>query len=356
MSRAILYALALCLLLAQGAATAQNRTPADLLDEGALVVNTRLQPDTNIVPGQKLALVLEVSTNRWFTGGTRIIPPEVPGLVILQTESFASNASEQRDGESWVVQRWTLDVYPQREGQFVLPPVDLEVKVNDAQAGNLSGRIQAPGLSFTVTTPAALVQADFWVAAPEFNISQRFDRDLDGLVVGDAIEREIRFQASDVMAMMLPSFEPELLDGLKAYPLPPQLDEQNDRGELTATRVESISYIVQAAGSYTLPAREFLWWNTRSGELELLELPAVSIQVSAASSAKAGYSTIWLGLAITTLVLLSIIAVLWVLRRQLARLPWQRLVLPLRNAIDVVRSLREPALPRRLNPDNSAGE
>ena len=50
----------------------------------------------------------------WFTGGTRIRLPEVPGLVILQTEQFASNASERRGDQNWVLQRWTLDVYAQR--------------------------------------------------------------------------------------------------------------------------------------------------------------------------------------------------------------------------------------------------
>jgi len=50
------------------------------------------------VPGQKVTLTLEIATDRWFAGGTRIGIPEVPGLVILQTEQFASNASETHNG------------------------------------------------------------------------------------------------------------------------------------------------------------------------------------------------------------------------------------------------------------------
>ena len=101
----------LCLLVPPVAAT----TLEELQAQGHLQVSASIRPDGTLVPGQKLSLVLEVATDRWFSGGTRISIPEVPGLVILQTEQFASNASEVRGGQSWVVQRWTLDVYPQRE-------------------------------------------------------------------------------------------------------------------------------------------------------------------------------------------------------------------------------------------------
>ena len=67
--------------------------PQSLVDGGDLTVSTALSPPTDIVPGQHLRLLIEVATTRWFTGGTRIDIPEVPGLVVLQTEQFASNAS-----------------------------------------------------------------------------------------------------------------------------------------------------------------------------------------------------------------------------------------------------------------------
>ena len=131
-------------------------TPADLIAAGKLTTDSQLVPAEGIVPGQKLKLQLEVATDRWFTGGTRIRIPEVPGLAILQTESFAANASEQRNGDTWVVQRWTLDIYPQRAGEFRIPPVTLEVQVNDADAGSVSGAIQAPAVRFEAAVPPAL--------------------------------------------------------------------------------------------------------------------------------------------------------------------------------------------------------
>ena len=335
-----------------------ERHPDDLLSEGALQVDSRLLPNSKIVPGQKLALELEIATTRWFTGGTRINLPEVPGLVILQTESFASNATEQRNGESWVVQRWTVDIYPQREGTFAVPPIALTVQVNDALAGNIGGVISAPGVRFSAEVPAELEQAQQWVAAPSFDVSQAFDRDLTTLAVGDAIEREVRFQASDVMAMMLPSFEAEDLSGLKAYPLPPELKDSNNRGEMIASRVERISYIAQQPGSYTLPAVEYLWWDTRDNSLALLSLPAVAIEVTgAASQVTTGRPAInWPLLAAGLAGLLILMLILWLTRRWLRSLPWQWLLDPVARTVKVLRSLRQPVLPARLNPDSSAAD
>ena len=96
--------------------TVAATTVADLQAQGRLSIDASLSPTEDVVAGQKLALVIEIATDRWFSGGTRLAIPEIPGLVILQTEQFASNASETRGTQSWVLQRWTLDVYPSDRG------------------------------------------------------------------------------------------------------------------------------------------------------------------------------------------------------------------------------------------------
>ena len=97
-------------------------------------------------------------------------------LVILQTEQFASNASENRGGQSWVVQRWTLDVYAQRAGDFSIPPIALQVQVSAGEAGEVAGRLDTPPVQFTAQVPELLAQSENWVAAPDFRVRQGFDR------------------------------------------------------------------------------------------------------------------------------------------------------------------------------------
>ena len=328
------------------------------LSEGHLEIDASLNPSEGLVPGQKIILTLKIATDRWFAGGTRISIPEVPGLVILQTEQFASNASETRGSQSWVIQRWTLDVYAQRTGEFTIPPIKLQLKVNAGDAGNLEGTLFSPATSFATQVPAPLAQAQHWVASPEFSVSQNFDRDLETLQVGDAIEREIRFEASDVMAMMLPTFSAQAPDGLAVYPSPPTLQNNNNRGVSRATRSQRISYVIEQEGQYRLPSQDFFWWNTATAELQLLSLPETEFSVGAAAAGSAASKAKLDPRKLLSVAgaLLFLGAMLWLGWRYLSTLPGAKVASWLAARRQQLRRMREPALAQTLNPGSSAAE
>jgi hypothetical protein len=359
---ASLRALCCLLLLLPGGAALAAVTPQQLVDEGHLQVEAHLSPETGIVPGQRIELSLTLSSDTWFTGGTRIALPEVAGLVVLQTEQFASNSSEYRDNRSWVQQRWTLDVYPQRAGSFTLPAITARVSVNGGDAGDVAGPVHSQPLNFKVELPAELEGISQWVASPDFEVSQQFDRELDQLRVGDAFERQILFRASDLMAMMLPVFTPAQQPGLAAYPEPPVLENSSNRGRSEASRRERISYLVQAEGEYLLPAVDYFWWNTASGKLELRSLPAITVTVGAGAAATGDRPLQALRditprqLLLAALGLVILFGALWLARRLLPRLPLAQLAAAARRCWRRLRALREPGLPRRLNPGSNAGE
>jgi hypothetical protein len=334
------------------------RTLDELLASGHLQISSSLTPADNIVPGQKIQLTLETATDRWFAGGTRLTIPEVAGLIILQTEQFASNASESRNGQTWVIQRWTLDVYPQRAGTFEIPPIRMQLKVNTSESGNLEGVAYSQAVRFSAVIPKSLSHLQQWIAAPTLTIRQSFDRDLDGLVVGDAFEQKIEFEATDMMAMMLPEYTPPQLSGLAAYPAPATLDNNANRGQSIATRVFHISYVLEAPGQYLLPAREYFWWNTTTRELQLLSIAETRIEVAGNSTVLDATVSSFKLRPRQVLVLLAGLGLALILlllaRRVLPRLPFKKLHSTLSALAIRWRALRKPALAKRLNPGNSA--
>ncbi|MEH6586964.1 MAG: BatD family protein [Halioglobus sp.] len=330
-----------------------------LLQEGKLTIASELAGQGMLVPGQRAQLILEIATSTWFTSGTRIRIPEVPGLVILQTEQFASNASESRAGQTWVVQRWSLDVYPQRPGSFTLPPIALSIEVSAGDQGNVRGQAFSPALDFTVDLPPALEQAGFWVAAPRFSVEQRLDKRTDQLRPGDAFERRIEFIADDVQAMMLPEVSVERQAGLAAYPAPALLENSNNRGQASGSRVQIISYVAEQSGSYLLPGQDFFWWDTSAEELRVLSIEPVEVLVTGDAISKADSNRDSLNRRETlTLILAALVIALlfWLLQRYR---PWQALPLVLAPAQTLwgrLQKLRKPALAQKLNPDSSAGD
>jgi hypothetical protein len=329
-----------------------------LQTSGHLKIDSVLTPQEGIVPGQKVTLTLEIATDRWFTSGTRIGIPEIPGLIILQTEQFANNASETRNGDTWVIQRWTLDVFPQRAGDFTIGPIPLQLQVNAGEQGDVAGQVFSPSTEFTVVIPQSLAQAGQWVAAPEFSVSQSFNKSLENITVGDAVEQRVLFEASDVQAMMLPDYAVENQPGLAAYPSPPVLENSVNRGQSLASRSIRISYVAEQPGQYVLPARDYYWWNTQSASLELLSLPETRFEVGGVSPGQKDVAPTthfnWQQLLTLLGGLLLLGLALRLAYVYLPRLPLEKLLAKLADLSRRVQALRKPALASSLNPGSNA--
>ncbi len=347
------------LLLCGTSLAGPDRQAQDLVDLGDLQLRSWLNPAQDIVVGQQVKLTIEVATRDWFTGGTRVRIPEVPDLVILQTESFAANASESRNGETWVIQRWSLDIYARQSGVFRVGPIPLDVSVSDGAGGTLTGRVQSPSVRFEASVPPDLEGVGHWVAAPSFRVTQRFDRNLEDLTVGDAFEQVVRFEAEDQMAMMLPQFEPAKATGLAVYPRPPELTNRSNRGTLIASREEHISYLVEDTGDYLLPAMDFFWWDTRSQALVLRSLPATSFTVGSTEvtrpepqAPELDRRQILIALMATVAIMVLLLSIRYI---PLCRL-WLSILAVLQTLTLAVRRWRRPGLPPSLNPDSNAGD
>jgi len=278
--RRLLLLLALC---AWGG-TSQAESLQSLTGNDQLRLRSWLQPTGDIAVGQEVILTIEVATRRWFAGGTRIRPGEVPHLIILQRNQFATNLSRREDGATWVVQQWQLELYPQRAGDFRLPPVELELAVNDAEAGIVRGRLQTRPLAFSVQIPPLLAAVDNWIATPGLSVTQQFDREPASLRPGDAIERQITLRATRVTAMMLPTPQVIEFPGLSAYPDNPELIDRSNRGEATAERIERVTYVIERAGQYRLPEQVFHYWDTDAQVVATAVLPAVTIDAGVAAA------------------------------------------------------------------------
>jgi len=186
------------------------------------------------------------------------------------------------------LQQWRLELYPQREGRYRVPPVSIELAINDAEAGVVRGSLQTRAQVFEAGIPAVLQDIPVWLATPAFSADSTLDREPVALQPGDAFTRTIELQATSTAAMMLPEVTPHEVPGLAAYPELPELDNRSNRGEATAIRRQRITYVVERAGQYRLPEQTFYWWNTEQGRAERTSLAAVAIDAGSVPAATPG--------------------------------------------------------------------
>jgi molybdenum cofactor biosynthesis enzyme len=259
-----------------------------LLDDKQLSVNVSIQPATDLVVSQQVLLNIEVATTSWFASGTKIGLFEIDDVVVLRREKFANNSTKRENGQTWVVQVWTIALYPQRQGTFIVPEIELDLAIADGAGAEIEGTVKTLPISFTAMVPASLSQQDRWVATSQLQVQQRLSRDISNLRVGDAVVRTIELKAQDITAMMLPAISAESYDVLAVYDKLPKVEDSVNRGMYLARRSQELTYVAEKQGEYIIPALDFYWWDTTSQSVKVEELAELTLQVGEGAPIEGG--------------------------------------------------------------------
>lgn len=317
------------LLLLLVSITVSAATLAELQQADRLRIKTWIEPAEGIVARQQLKLQIEVATDKWFSGGTRIGHFEVEDAVVLQRENFALNSTRTEGDKSWTVQQWTLVVYPQRSGLFKIPAIPLNLSLTGDDLEPIKGQVQSQPLQFTAAQPGAMQGIETWVATSRFEVSETYDKSLEDLRPGDALRRTVSISADNLPAMMLPRLRTSDITGIAIYTKPAQLADKINRGEYRAERTQQLTYVFENPGEYQLPAETFYWWNLENGSLETITLAAQDLQVSGvpgqsgdAEATAVGFSerldALLPMLYRVVVVIIILLAMLWLFRKRKA--------------------------------------
>lgn len=275
-----------------------------------LIIKTWISPDSNLVKGQQILLQVEVSTSQKWQGPLDIEHIEMEGAIILQRENFALHSSRNEKGKNWLVQLWSLVIYPQRAGEFILPNFFVNVGVVDAEGYVSRGAAHAKGLSFKVDENTAVAADIEWIATPELTVTDDFDKSLEALSPGDALLRTVVISAQDLPAMMLPKMQLSDIEGLALYSQPVELVDKANRGDYQGIRTERLTYVIQASGELIIPEQVFYWWDTNTNRLKEVRLAEYRLAVERASLASLVTWPLIMALSLGGILLLTIVTLI----------------------------------------------
>lgn len=267
-------------LLSLLANAAQSATIEQLQQAGRLRINSWLEPADEILARQQVMLIIEVATDTWFAGGTRIGHVEINDAMVLQREQFALNTTRQEQDRTWTVQQWSLVVYPQRSGSFEIPPVSLSLSIAGDNLETLTGKTQTEPVTFSAAWPQALADQRDWVATTRLEVNESYNKPMVEFKLGDALTRTVTISADNLPAMMLPKLAVADIEGVARYLKPAQLSDKVNRGDYLAERRQQITYVFEAAGEFEIPAETFYWWNLATQQIEVISLPVLSLVVT----------------------------------------------------------------------------
>ncbi|MGF1686511.1 BatD family protein [Photobacterium japonica] len=289
---------------------------------------------------EQVILSIDVSTPRWFTGGTRIGRVDIPNVIAKQRNQLATNYTTREQGQTWSHQRWEITLYPQQSGQFTIPPIAVNAQVSGEDGKSVRGTVQTAPVTFDARLPSGLLTQDsIWFTASQADVSQTWQSSTETLHVGDAVTRTITITAKDSLSVLLPDLMAADTGGdhvaassrnYQAYAQPHQLSDTQTRGDYQSSRTEQTVYILQMGGDIQFPDYTFYWWDTQHQTLQTETVAGKSFHI--AHTWRSWLAYYWPILASVIFTLLVLVVILWALRRYFQTHPkperwqlWQRL-------------------------------
>lgn len=254
-----------------------------LAAEPQVKVRADLQPGDSVMVGGTLTLQIDLLVDTWFSQPPQLPPLKLAGAVVSEPASEASHLNEKIDGQAFFGLRYRYQITPQVARNFDIPPLDILV-----QPGQGSGpmQVRSPALHFTARQPAgADAAAGQRLVASQISISQELKASHEPLRVGDSVTRTLHVRAQGAQAMLIPAPVFTDVDGLRRYVQAPTVQPLSDGrgGVLGGERIDAVTYVVNRAGDFQLPAIALHWWAADSGEPRSASVPALTLSAQAAA-------------------------------------------------------------------------
>lgn len=219
------------------------------------------------------------------------IQPETPELTNAKLEEISEKQYQRRiNQKDYRVVEVIYAIYPQTSGELIIPSLRWDIAVGRrsslfdfGQSGmNTRRRLRTEPLSATILPkPASFPQGATWLPASELSLSEAWPKSSGRFTQGDPISRTLILEAKGLTASQLPNLSPEYPTAINAYPEPLKKNETKTRQGIV-TRIEQNQALVSTeAGQFTLPKVEIPWWNTKTDQLEVAEIPAKALLINA---------------------------------------------------------------------------
>lgn len=232
-----------------------------------------------VVPGQIISLDVTILVPTWMPA-----PPTFPALelqdVSIRLDSGSSGPAMQRIGaDTWSGVTRSYQISPLVVGGFRIPPQTVTVTYADPETRTpIVAELEMNEVVFEGVAPAGAEDLDPFMAASTLTLDEQIDGDPQSLEPGSAFTRTVTARLTGASPIFLPPLIPLIEgEGLAAYPKEPVINESSNRGITTGERRESVTYVAEAGGRLDTSPIRLRWWNLRTEEIEVAELPALEI-------------------------------------------------------------------------------
>ncbi|QDU51643.1 BatD family protein [Gimesia panareensis] len=236
--------------------------------------------------GQQVPFTVQLRAPGSFSGAAVFSLPEIPRVVIIKTGSPVVS-SEEIEGKTWFVQTHDFALFSQQSGTVTIPEFTVRFSHKDGFTGPVHDQsAQVPAAQVEIERPSGSSPQDFLVTTDSFKLKERWDPQPGTAAQGAVFHRTITQEADQVTGMALAPPPEGVPAGMRLYLGQPTVSDKTERGVFIGTRIDTLTYQLQEAGTWTLPAIRYQWWDPEKKAFGSQTLPAVTFQVKAMTTAE----------------------------------------------------------------------
>lgn len=219
---------------------------------------------------------------------TQLIDPSISQLdmedAVLEKMGDTRQFRTEVNGKVYEVIENKFAIFPQKSGEIKIPPFELIATIASGSRGFFfdSGkqiRRTSPAINIIVEPKPNSYPDAPWLPAKGMVLKETWSPENPVFKVGEPITRTLILEAQGLASSVLPPLPAPDTDSFKIYPDKAENKSHLGPDGLISHRTESFAFIPTKAGEATLPEIKIHWWNVDSNSLELVSLPARTIQV-----------------------------------------------------------------------------
>src|SRR6202012_2135334 len=243
-------------------------------------VQTQLDRST-VYAQQPFKVTITVLTATWYTAPLEFDNLQIPNTFIMPFDQTLPGMFTIK-GDKYAGLTFYYIVFPYKEGHYTLPPINIVATtppVGDYKGVKVNVKMQP--VSYIVKPVPKNFIGDNWFVAKDVSIDEKWNRNLSKLKVGDVISRTITINARGTLPQFIPELKTDSLSWGSVYPQPATLADTRDQYDANGQRVQSVTYLLEKEGDFTLPPSSIEWFNPINGKVYKRNTPLVKIHVAA---------------------------------------------------------------------------
>ncbi|MEH0157113.1 BatD family protein [Limibacter armeniacum] len=230
---------------------------------------------------QPFRVKVTVYTATWFTAPLEFENLQIPNAFILPFERTVSGM-HNINGKQYAGLEFFYIVFPYEPGDYQVPPIS--IKAETPPEGSSTSRtvtVKTKPISFKVKEVPKDLKKENWMVANNVFISEKWNKPLDNLKVGDVLERAITISGRGTLPAFIPEVAMQKVDWASIYPKSPQLLDRRDDQNANGIRIETASYLLEKEGTFELPPEKVSWWNPYTKKISSKQTPPREVKVAA---------------------------------------------------------------------------